>query len=213
LVSYSLCFCRILPKAPISPGFTTLAEEGYDGVAVYNNGLETAGSLQLSASNPHVFTFIANLDMSLTRIFNEPFFSLTDFDRLFDDAFARRTDNNQVAQQRGSRTVVPRMDIHEDQKANVVTATFELPGLKKDDVQIDIQNNVLTVSGESKISSDRDEDGYAIRERRYGKFSRAIPLPQGVKADDIKANMENGVLTVVYPRTTPEQQAKRIAVA
>ena len=74
-----------------------------------------------------------------------------------------------------------RMDVHEDEKTNTVTATFELPGLKKEDVNIDVQNNVLTISGETKISSERDENGYAVRERRYGKFSRSIPLPQGVK--------------------------------
>ena len=73
------------------------------------------------------------------------------------------------------------MDVHEDEKANQVTASFELPGLKKEDVNIDVHNNVLTISGESKISSDRNEDGYAVRERRYGKFSRALPLPQGIK--------------------------------
>lgn len=73
------------------------------------------------------------------------------------------------------------MDVHEDDKTNTVTATFELPGLKKEDVNIDVQNNLLTVSGESKVSSEREENGYAVRERRYGKFSRSIPLPQGVK--------------------------------
>ena len=71
--------------------------------------------------------------------------------------------------------------MHEDTQNNTVLATFELPGLKKEDVNIDVHNNMLTVSGESKISSDRDENGYAVRERRYGKFSRSIPLPQGVK--------------------------------
>lgn len=76
------------------------------------------------------------------------------------------------------------MDIHEDEKANQVTASFELPGLKKEDVNIDVHSNVLTVSGESKISSDRAEDGYAVRERRYGKFSRALTLPQGVKVSN-----------------------------
>lgn len=73
------------------------------------------------------------------------------------------------------------MDVHEDDKTNTVTATFELPGLKKEDVNIDVHNDVLTISGESKVSSERDENGYAVRERRYGKFSRSIPLPQGVK--------------------------------
>lgn len=60
-----------------------------------------------------------------------------------------------------------------------MTATFELPGLKKEDVNIDVQNNRLTVSGETKISSDVKEEGYVMRERRYGKFSRTLPLPAG----------------------------------
>ena len=74
-----------------------------------------------------------------------------------------------------------RMDVHEDTKNNTITAMFELPGLKKEDVNIDVHNNLLTVSGESKISSDREETGYAVRERRYGRFSRSIPLPDGTK--------------------------------
>ena len=73
------------------------------------------------------------------------------------------------------------MDVHEDAKSKTVTATFELPGLKKEDVNIDVHNNVLTISGESKISSERDENGYAVRERRYGRFERSIPLPEGIK--------------------------------
>ena len=74
-----------------------------------------------------------------------------------------------------------RIDVHEDAEKNVVTATFELPGLKKDDVAIDVHNNLLTVSGESKAETERNEDGYAVRERRYGKFSRSLPLPQGIQ--------------------------------
>lgn len=74
------------------------------------------------------------------------------------------------------------MDVHEDPKANVVTATFELPGLKKEDVNVDVHNSLLTISGESKVSTEHEESGYAVRERRFGKFSRSIPLPEGVKA-------------------------------
>jgi HSP20 family protein len=73
------------------------------------------------------------------------------------------------------------MDVHDDKEKNIVTTTFELPGLKKEDVTIDVHNNVLTVSGEAKHDEERDENGYAIRERRFGKFSRAVPLPQGIK--------------------------------
>ena len=73
------------------------------------------------------------------------------------------------------------MDLHEDAQQNLVTATFELPGLNKENVSIDVHNNVLTVTGESKVEEKRDENGYAVRERRFGKFSRSIPLPQGIK--------------------------------
>lgn len=128
------------------------------------------------------------------------------------------------------------MDVHEDTKSNVVAATFELPGLSKENVNIDVHNNVLVVSGESKISSDREENGYAVRERRFGKFSRSIPLPQGIKVgcaiqrdfrsfsgtnslsccvsqtEEIKANMENGVLTVTFPKTAPEMAPKKINI-
>ena len=73
------------------------------------------------------------------------------------------------------------MDLHEDNQQNLVTATFELPGLSKENVSIDVQNNVLTVSGESKVEEKRDENGYAVPERRFGKCSRSIPLPQGIR--------------------------------
>ena len=73
------------------------------------------------------------------------------------------------------------MDLHEDKEKNLVTATFELPGLKKEDIQLEIQNGRLSVSAESKLSKDYEEGGYAVRERRYGKFSRTLQLPQGVK--------------------------------
>ena len=105
------------------------------------------------------------------------------------------------------------MDVHEDKEKNVVTATFELPGLKKEDVNIDIQNSVLTISGETKVDETKEQDGYAVRERRFGKFSRSIPVPQGIKEDEIKASLDNGVLSVSFPRTAPEAQPKKITVA
>ncbi len=77
------------------------------------------------------------------------------------------------------------MDLHEDAAKNTVTATFELPGLKKEDVEIDVHDGRLTVSGESKISSEHEENGYAVRERKFGKFSRTLRLPQGVKVRGI----------------------------
>jgi len=73
------------------------------------------------------------------------------------------------------------MDLYEDPKTNFVLATLELPGVKKEDVNIEVNNGRLAVSAESKMESDREEGGHAIRERRYGRFSRTLQLPEGVK--------------------------------
>jgi len=73
------------------------------------------------------------------------------------------------------------MNLHEDQEGSVVTATFELPGLSKDNVKIDVQNGNLTVSGSVSDSSEREEHPYVIRERRSGRFSRTIKLPEGTE--------------------------------
>ena len=123
------------------------------------------------------------------------------------------------------------MDIHEDAKSNRVTATFELPGLNKGDVNIDLHNNRLTIAGETKTSSDREENGYALRERSYGAFSRTLQVPAGIKVsllpfsstqssdvvpsqpEEVKASMENGVLAVTFPKVTSEQAPKKITVA
>ncbi len=77
------------------------------------------------------------------------------------------------------------MDLHEDAAKNIVTTTFELPGLKKEDIEINVHDSRLTVSGESKISSEHEENGYAVRERKFGKFSKALRLCQGVKVGGI----------------------------
>jgi HSP20 family protein len=71
------------------------------------------------------------------------------------------------------------MDLHEDAENNVVMATFELPGLTKDKVSIDLHNGNLTISGGTVETSERDEHSYVVRERRSGRFSRTIKLPEG----------------------------------
>lgn len=82
------------------------------------------------------------------------------------------------------------MDLHEDTEKNTVTATFELPGISKENVNIDVHNGRLVITAESKISSEHDESGYAVRERRYGKFSRTVQLPQGVKVRNFNGHCQ-----------------------
>ena len=73
------------------------------------------------------------------------------------------------------------MDLHEDSDKNVVSVTVELPGVKKEEVQLEVRDGQLTVSAETKDSVEHSESGYAVRERRFGKFSRSLRLPKGVK--------------------------------
>ena len=73
------------------------------------------------------------------------------------------------------------MDVNESNESNIMTATFELPGLKSEDIAIDLQQNRLTVSGESMTSNAVEGDSYAVRERRSGKFSRTLQIPFGTK--------------------------------
>ncbi|MBD0358387.1 MAG: Hsp20/alpha crystallin family protein, partial [Rubrobacter sp.] len=72
----------------------------------------------------------------------------------------------------------------------------ELPGIKQEDVDITLHENVLTVSGERKAEQEEERSGYYVRERRYGSFSRSLTLPQGVDESKIHARYEDGVLEV-----------------
>ncbi|MCL6362631.1 Hsp20/alpha crystallin family protein [Pectobacterium polaris] len=87
------------------------------------------------------------------------------------------------------------------------------PGLKKDDVNIDVNDGRLTVSAEAKTSSERDEGGYAIRERSSGKLSRTLQLPAGIQDKDIKASLNDGILTVTFPKSAAEMPPKKITIS
>ncbi|KAF8554235.1 small heat shock protein [Imleria badia] len=145
---------------------------------------------------------------------------ITAFDRLFEDAFAAQVCPRARAPSTGDRhgtsqrdTYRPRVDLYESKDTNTVTAVFELPGLTSDGVAIDVHQNRLTVSGEGAApDSSEEEKSYVVRERRAGKFSRALQLPFGTKPEDVKAKMENGILTITFPKTSPEQEAKRIVI-
>jgi HSP20 family protein len=77
------------------------------------------------------------------------------------------------------------MDLHENPEANLVTVLLELPGVKKEDVDIEIQNGRLTVTAENKLPVEFEESGYAVREIKYGHFLRSLRLPAGVEVSRI----------------------------
>jgi len=89
--------------------------------------------------------------------------------------------------------------------------TVELPGLDEKDVNIDIADGLLTISGEKTFEAERKDKTFRTVERGYGAFSRSFELPPVVEADQIKATLAKGVLTVTIP-TAPKAEPKKIAV-
>jgi HSP20 family protein len=100
----------------------------------------------------------------------------------------------------GERTWTPAIDVVRDDGDLVVRA--ELPGIKPDEVRIEVENDILTVSGEHRESKEEKDKKYVRRERRYGSFSRSIALPAGVNPEKIKAKTHDGVVEVTIPLPT-----------
>jgi HSP20 family protein len=105
-----------------------------------------------------------------------------------------------------SGDLVPRVDVSETENALEVTA--ELPGLELKDVQIEFSDDVLTIKGEKKLESEKQEKNRRVTERRYGSFFRAIQLPSGIDPAKIEASIANGVLTVKAPKPAPSVTKK-----
>jgi HSP20 family protein len=119
--------------------------------------------------------------------------SLGDVNRLFDAFFGAHEGANGP-----SRRWVPAMDLVEAGDSLVLKA--DLPGLRREDVSIEVKDGVLTISGERKDEHEEKVDGYYRVERTFGNFSRSLTLPKGVEADGIAADFADGVLEVTIPK-------------
>lgn len=127
--------------------------------------------------------------------------------RLFDEAF-----NDFLApmnEDLADRAWVPPVDIRETEDA--IFATAELPGLSKEDIDITLENNVLTLRGERKFEKATEKETHHRVERQYGAFSRSFALSSNVSTDQVEAEFENGLLTLRLPKVE-EAKARRIAI-
>ena len=131
----------------------------------------------------------------------EPF--AQEFDRLFNSLF--NTTRNGGTVQRW----VPPMDLVEADDHFVLKA--DLPGMAEDDVAIEVQDNVLTISGSREAEHERKEQGWYRLERSYGSFSRSLTLPDGVDADKVEASFDRGVLELRIPKPE-ERKPRRISI-
>lgn len=129
--------------------------------------------------------------------------------RFFDDAF-----NDFLAPLAGREETrtgawMPAVDIRET--ADSLLFHAELPGMKKEDVELTLENNTLTLKGERKFERDEERENYHRIERGYGTFTRTFALPANVQTDDVKASFDNGVLTIELPKVE-EAKPRRVQI-
>lgn len=132
-----------------------------------------------------------------------PFSLLDEFEREFSDFFRAPMQSINTglwpAASRLPMMVAPTVDIYEDDGNVVIKA--EIPGISKDELDLKIADNILTISGEKKKEEKVEENDYCRMERSFGAFSRSYSLPAAVQTDKVKAKFKDGVLEVVIPKT------------
>lgn len=145
--------------------------------------------------------------MSITKY--DPFHDLRslqdEVNRLFTGAFPKSTPQEEIL--RGAWS--PNIDIYENKEQLVLQA--ELPGMKTEEVDVSIENNVITISGERKFEKKEETDNYHRIERAFGSFSRSFTLPQTVTAEGATADFREGILTIALPKRE-ETKARKIEV-
>lgn len=104
----------------------------------------------------------------------------------------------------------PNVDVCE-REGNFCVAV-DLPGMNKDDVNVQIENDAIVIQGQRKDERTTSEEGYYQRERSYGSFYRSIPLPEGARADQATATFDNGVLTIEMPSTQQSPRGRKLEI-
>ena len=135
----------------------------------------------------------------------------------FQDVLSLREAMNQLVEEsfvrpataQAGQNFVPALDLSETAEGYLVEAA--LPGVKPEDVEVTVENNVLTIKGETRQESDSKQRNFHRVERRFGSFQRTIGLPTTVKADAIQASLTNGVLRLEIPKAE-EVKPRKISV-
>lgn len=131
-----------------------------------------------------------------------------EFDRLFDDLSFRNVEPS-LLQGRAMR--LPALEMEEND--NHYRLTAELPGLTADDVDISVNDGILTISGEKKEEHEEKDKGFMFSERSYGRFERSVQLPANADEERIAARFENGVLAISIGKNVKADRKKKIAIA
>lgn len=126
-------------------------------------------------------------------------------DRLFEDTFKTAGEERELT----PSTWAPAVDIYEDE--NNVVLSVEVPGVEEKDIDVNVENNTLTVKGERKFEKEDKKENYHRIERAYGGFFRSFSIPHYVDVDKIEAEHENGVLKITMPKKA-EMKPRKVKV-
>lgn len=135
---------------------------------------------------------------------------MEDMDRMFDDFGFGRGLSSQRSEGAAGALWWPQVEVLERGGALVVRA--DLPGMKQDDIRVEVQNDTLLLEGERNIEHQEEQGGVWRSERSYGTFRRTIPLPEGVDVESATARFENGVLEISLKLPQGQQRGRRIEV-
>jgi len=151
------------------------------------------------------------------RIARDPFGVLrqmtSELDRVFDESSwpSFRWPSFPTIALSDAATWSPEIDVFE--RDNRLVTKVDLPGLKKDDVKVEVTDGQLVISGERKSEAEEKKENFYRSERSYGSFYRAVPLPEGVKLEDVKATFADGVLEVSVPiPARPEAKVRKVEI-
>lgn len=142
----------------------------------------------------------------------DPFKDLEDFEQRLASTFGRTFSRPNGEEAIATADWAPLVDITEDDKEFLIKA--ELPGLKKEEVKVAVEEGVMTISGERKTEKEEKSKKYHRIERSYGKFERSFTLPDGSDASKVSAEFRDGVLQVHLPKTErPAAKALEVKIA
>lgn len=149
--------------------------------------------------------------MAITRWdpFRELYGLQNQMSRLFRDSFGSMTPTGESDEFLAAGSFVPPVDVYEDEHNLFIRA--EVPGIDPNDLDVKVENNVLTLRGDRKWNKEEKEENFHRVERRYGSFTRSFTLPTTVNSDDVHANYNNGVLEIKLAKRA-EAKPKQIKV-
>ena len=149
--------------------------------------------------------------MAITRWdpFRELYSLQNQLNRLFQDSYGTQQPSGQGDEFLATSSFVPPVDVYEDEHNVFIRA--EVPGIDPNDLDIKVENNVLTVRGERKWNKEEKEENFHRVERRYGSFARSFTLPNTVSTDDVNASYNNGILEIKLAKRA-EAKPKQIKV-